>query len=94
MAFRERHEGFKVEIQVCNERDEMGDRLFSFKIISKEPEAQVYEYCTKILKKSYPKSEKPNLFSPELLEFNNLTNCGNEELGDMYIYRVKCFNTD
>lgn len=94
MAFREIHKGFEVETLIYNERDELGDKLYSFKIMSSEPESKVYEYCTKTLKESYPESEKPHSFAPELLEFRNTTNLNKKGFPEMYVYRVKCFSTE
>lgn len=93
MAFRFINNDFQVETLTNGSRDELGDRIYSYKIISKEAKERVLEFCKNHLKDSFSKDEKPNVLSPELIEFRNLTNLNDPNLGDMFSYKVKVFNT-
>ncbi len=48
MAFKEYHKGFSVEIQINGERDECGDKIYEYKIMSKRNADEVEEYCKKV----------------------------------------------
>ncbi len=92
MAFIEYNDKYKVEIIDSKVRDEFGDKISTYRILSKESENNVQKYCMEQLDPSFIKSKKPHLFSPELIEFKNTTNLNNG-MGDIYIYKIKHYNT-
>jgi hypothetical protein len=92
MSFQELHKGFRFKIIESNKRDKFGDRVYSYKVMSKKSENEVKKYCMTKLKPCYEKKDMPNLFSPELLEFRNITNLNNE-MGEMYFFKVKLHST-
>ena len=93
MAFRKVNDDYQVETLINGKKDESGDRFYSYKIISKKSKEEVLHFCQKNLKKSFPKDDKPNVLSPELIEFRNLTNLNDPSMGDMFSYKVKLTNT-
>ena len=94
-----KYDGFEVETLESGQREDYGDRFYSYKIISALPEQEVRNFCTKNLMPSHLKSEMPNLFSGELLEFKNITNFHNGKpipkngLPEKYSYRVRYAHT-
>ena len=92
MAFKKLHEDFSVEIQIFGERNECGDKIYEYKIISKHSFNEVEKYCKSILYPSYYENEMPHLFVPEIIEFKNLTNDDNG-LGNMFLFRVRKAST-
>ena len=86
MAFREWNKEFKVETLENGRKDEFGDRIYSYKIMTDEPKEKALEFCKKDLQPSFSKKEKPNVLSPEMIEFELLTHL---EKTCMYSYKVK-----
>jgi hypothetical protein len=81
MPFIKYSNDFKVQILESKVRNSVGDKISTYKIMSKKSESDV------------KKCEMPNLFSPLLLEFKNETNLNNG-MGDIYIYKLMHFNTE
>lgn len=88
MTFMEYDKNFIVKILESGRIDEYGDKWYSYKVVSKEPMQKVKEYCMKNLQKGYSKNKLPHPFAPILVEFR-LIDTINEELGNIYIYKVK-----
>jgi hypothetical protein len=86
MEFKEVGEKFKVSTIENGKKDENGDRLYVYKIMTNELKESVLQFCTEDLKPSFIKEDKPNVLSPELIEFKLLTQYGNTF---MYSYKVK-----
>jgi hypothetical protein len=93
MPFIKYSNDFKVQILESKVRNSVGDKISTYKIMSKKSESDVKKFCMEKLDISYKKCEMPNLFSPLLLEFKNETNLNNG-MGDIYIYKLMHFNTE
>lgn len=90
MGFREFNSKFKIDIIDNGTKDEFGDRLYGYKIMTNELEEDVFQFCIKDLKPSFKKEDKPNVLSPELIEFKHLTEYNGTY---MYSYKVKVSKT-
>ncbi|AKA35632.1 hypothetical protein VC82_2031 [Flagellimonas lutaonensis] len=88
MAFVEFQEDFRVETIVNGVSDEVGDKLYEFRIISHKPFDEVKKICMEQFQVSFEKGNKPHLFSPELIEFKKTTDLG-FGIGEMYRYKFK-----
>jgi len=65
---------FEVKCLEAGQRAAYQDSFYSYEVTSERPEDEVKSFCMHVLRKSYKKSEMPNPFAGELLEFRNLTN--------------------
>ena len=88
MSFHNYNEDFQVEELENGIIDEVGDRIYSYKIVSNLPLIEVRDFCMKKLQVSYYKKQKPNPFSPELIKFKYVSKVS-DEIGNLYTYMVK-----
>lgn len=80
---------FKVECIRHNKKDELKVSWWEYRIISKLSEEKVKELCVKKLVPIDLEKNKKNLFTHELVQFNNITKIKNSSCGNMYSYIVK-----
>lgn len=92
MGFIKYNDDFRVEYLESGIRDNLGDKIYSYKVVSKLPFNEVREFCMKELQLSYDISKKPNPFAPELIKFKYVSKVS-DEIGSIYTYKVKKLST-
>ena len=86
---------FSVESLESGQRKAYGDSYYSYKVTSNRNESDIKAFCTKVLRPSYPKSEMPDPFAGELLEFKRLTDNNkdrtiyDERKDETYSYKLR-----
>jgi len=88
MSFNQYNENFKIETEENGLKDELGDRIYSYKIVSKLPFNEVRKFCMKELQLCYYRNNKPDPFAPELMKFMFVDKIS-DDIGSIYSYKVK-----
>lgn len=77
MSSINRNKNFDVEIIKNGKRDDFGDRIYEYKIITSRSKDEVLNYCKQVIQPGYFREEKPTSFSPEIIDFKLSTSLGN-----------------
>ena len=88
MSFIKYSDNFKVETLENGIIDEFGDKIYSYKIVSKLTFNEVRDFCMKELQISHHIDKKPNPFAPELVKFKFIDKIS-DEIGSLYSYKVR-----
>ena len=92
MSFIKYNDDFIVETLESGVKDNLGDKIYSYKVASKLPFNEVREFCMKELQLSYIITKKPNPFASELIEFMFVCKVS-DDIGSIYTYKVKKLST-